>query len=258
MVMMNTRAIKIFTFRLAQRLRIVPNVWMLGNPFKIHEFLEVTKDVRLRNSHNILDLGCGKGFQTQILARSCNRAVGLDIRSTAISQAEGFLRHSCVKNNLKFICKPIDNAGLPAGSFDRVFSFCTLEHIPEPQKVLSEIARLLKPGGELHITVDSLANVKSLVLLEKHKRDHSVFQYFTPASIRRELEISGLEPFEIFPIFTSEFARQEFERRIEQTVYGYGPVKRVLVYRMVRDQERQSHNSDGIMLVSRARRPEWS
>jgi SAM-dependent methyltransferase len=252
---MNRREIKTFAFRVIQLLRIVPSVWMFRNPFKIHEFLEVTKDSRLRNSHNSLDLGCGKGFQTQILARWCAKAVGVDTSKTAISMARRFLRHSCVEKKVQFICNRIENAELPDCSFDRVFSFCTLEHIPDLATVLSEIYRLLKPGGELHISLDSLANLSSRVLIEKHRRDHSVVQYFTVASIKSQLETFGLEPFEIFPIFTSDFSRREFERRIEEEHYGYGLMKRVSVYRVLRDWDQRNKSSKGIMLIARARRP---
>ena len=253
--MMKIRGVKILAFRVAQLLKITPNVWMFGNPFKIHEFLEVSKGAHLQKQHVVLDIGCGKGFQTQILARSSARAIGIDISERAISQARWFLHQSCVERRVEFICARIEDADLIPCAFDRVFSFCTFEHIPDIQVVLSEILRLLKPGGELHVSVDSLANVKSLVLLEKHKRDHSVVQYFTPVSIRRELEMVGLEPFEIFPIFTSDFARNEFKRRIEEKNYGYGPINRVSAYKALRDRERQSNSPEGIMLVARARRP---
>lgn len=41
----------------------------------------------------------------------------------------------------------------PEGAFDFVYSYATFEHIPEPEKVIREITRILRPGGAAHITL---------------------------------------------------------------------------------------------------------
>jgi ubiquinone/menaquinone biosynthesis C-methylase UbiE len=227
---------------------------MHPNPFKIYEFIEVVSGSRLKQEHSILDLGCGKGHWTLSLARRCHMAIGVDTSESQIAVARRFARHSPAKDRVQFLCTRLEEANLPATSLDRVFSFCVLEHILNLDRVLAEAVRLLKPGGELHVSVDSLANVKDRPLLAKHKCDHLVVQYFTEDSLQRQLQAAGLEVFEIYPILTSEFARQEFEKRIRRG-YKHGLVKRILLYRRFRDEDRHSRSREGIMLVGRARRP---
>lgn len=135
---MNARRLaKLSAYRVAQMSRVVPSVWMLRNPFKIYEYIEVVSGAGLRPHHVVLDLGCGKGFQTQILARSCRRVIGLDVAPETVAEARRFLRHSCVRHRVEFLAGKVEEAGLPGGSLDRVISFCVLEHIPN----LDEAAR---------------------------------------------------------------------------------------------------------------------
>lgn len=228
---------------------------MMRNPFKIHEFYQVVSDSGLHQDHVILDLGCGKGFQTQVLARSCKRAVGLDVSNVQITEARKFLKHSCVEKKVEFLASRLEEAHLPSEEFDRVFSFCVLEHIPNLPRVLEELIRVMKPGGELHASVDALTSIKNLDLMESHKRDHYVVQYFTTSSLRQQLEDAGFEVLEVFPIMTGDFAREQFEIRIQRTDFSYGLMDRLRFYRRLRDEDLQSQNDEGIMIVVRARRP---
>src|SRR5262249_31387976 len=159
-------------YRAAQWSRVVPSLWMLRNPFKIHEYVEVVSGANLTPDHVALDLGCGKGFQTQILARTCRRVLGLDVSPAKIAEAPRVLRGSCVERKVDFVAGKVEEAGLSASSLDRVLSFCVLEHIANLDEVLRELARLLKPGGELHASVDALASIRDPELLARHRRDH--------------------------------------------------------------------------------------
>lgn len=248
------RVAKLTAYRVAQISRAVPTVWMLRNPFKIHEYVEVVSGAGLEPSHAVLDLGCGKGFQTQILARSCGRAIGLDVSPGKIAEAKKFLAHSCVEDRVEFLAGKIEEAGLPAASLDRVISFCVLEHIPNLDRVLAELKRLLKPGGEMHVSVDALSSIRDPELIARHRRDHFVVQYFTPETLRAQLEAAGFDVTEIRPIMTGEFARTQFETRIQKSDFTHGLFDRVRFYRRLREDDRRSGSADGIMLIARARR----
>jgi ubiquinone/menaquinone biosynthesis C-methylase UbiE len=249
------RLAKLGAYRVAQMSGAVPTVWMLRNPFKIHEYVEVVSGAGLAPGHAVLDLGCGKGFQTQIMARSCGRVIGLDVSPAKIAEARRFLEHSCVERKVEFIAGKIEEAGLPAESLDRVVSFCVLEHIPNLDRVLQELVRLLKPGGEMHVSVDALASIRDPELLARHRREHFVVEYFTPESLRARLSAAGFEVTEIRPIMTGEFARAQFEARIRVSDFTHGLFDRVRFYRRLKDDDRRSGSRDGIMLVARARKP---
>lgn len=79
-----------------------------------------------------------------------------------------------------------DGASLPFGGacFDGVFCLEVLEHVPEPESVLKEIARVLKPGGRAWITMPFLYPL--------HDAPYD-FQRFTEYGLRRSMRRAGLE-----------------------------------------------------------------
>jgi 2-polyprenyl-3-methyl-5-hydroxy-6-metoxy-1,4-benzoquinol methylase len=240
---------------------------MFSNPIKIYEFIRLTQDAALSREHVVLDLGCGHGHWTLELARNCRKVVGIDISEHQIVYARRAARNSALRKRVEYRCTTLENAYFPVGSFDRVFSMCVLQHVRNLDEVLAEVYRILKPGGELHVSVDSLACIQDQALLEKHKSDHSVHEYFTKESLREYLENAGLSVVQIQPILTSDFARQEFKRRIAGRFksalltrlfghYKYGLFGRLFVYHKLREQDLKSNHRDGIFLIGRACKPQ--
>jgi SAM-dependent methyltransferase len=94
----------------------------------------------------VLDYGCGSGYGTNLIAASCKNIIGVDIAREAIEYAKS--RYQA--NNLAY--RQIEKAHkspLPFAdaTFDTVLSFQVIEHIAEANSYLSEIYRVLKPGG---------------------------------------------------------------------------------------------------------------
>lgn len=91
----------------------------------------------------ILDIGCGGGLLSNELARAGHPVTGIDISQTSLDQAKK--RDST--GTVNYIC--CDAAKLPfeKESFDVVCAMDFLEHVEEPEKVVQEASRVLKPGG---------------------------------------------------------------------------------------------------------------
>src|SRR3712207_6246021 len=98
----------------------------------------------------VLDLGCGMGGLSTALALE-----GADVRSV------DFNRHYCHITRLRGMrygleLAPINAAGealpFPDAHFDIVMCVDVLEHVRDPEALLSEISRCLKPGGLCQIT----------------------------------------------------------------------------------------------------------
>jgi SAM-dependent methyltransferase len=96
----------------------------------------------------LLDCGCGPGSITVGFAEvvSPGGVVGIDIEPKMIERAEAFASENQVAN-VEFRVADITDLPFDEGQFDVVFSSSVLEHLVEPVKALSEMRRVLRPGG---------------------------------------------------------------------------------------------------------------
>jgi SAM-dependent methyltransferase len=95
-----------------------------------------------------LDLGCGEGHNTRLLAGQGARVAGLDIAESFIAAAAG-QDHGGIRYMVG------DGAALPfrASAFDAVTAFMSLMDVAEPERTLGEVARVLRPGGFVQFSV---------------------------------------------------------------------------------------------------------
>jgi len=94
----------------------------------------------------VLDVACGEGYGSALLARSAARVTGIDISEAAIAHAR---RTYGGAKNLEFVRASCARLPLGDASVDLAVSFETLEHIGEQERFLDELARVLAPSGLL-------------------------------------------------------------------------------------------------------------
>lgn len=96
----------------------------------------------------VLELGCGVGAQTVILARSSPGAAitSVDISPHSLAAAKEAVSREGV-TNVDFVVADIFQLPFPPASFDHVFVCFVLEHLKEPERALGIIRSLLRPGG---------------------------------------------------------------------------------------------------------------
>lgn len=104
----------------------------------------------------VLELGCGDGMLSRVMARDfgCD-VVGVDIQSyeSWSRPAEGRLKqvvHDVTK---------LDNAAL--GTFDRAVSFAVLEHVVHPHAAFRALFEMLKPGGKAYVYANLYRGAKA-------------------------------------------------------------------------------------------------
>jgi SAM-dependent methyltransferase len=228
------------------QLRIYPSVYFLNNPFKIYEFKELQKGLLFSKSDIILDVGCGTGLQTLCLGKTCNRIFGVDTSEEVIKLAEYF-GAKVGRVSSKFLCTNIEQAQFPNDYFDKAFSICVIEHIPEYEKVLAEIHRVLKQGGVFAFSVDALTKISGDTL-EKHRRDHHVAKYFSAKELIEVLRKTGFKNVQVYPIFKSDFAEKMFVEGIEQ---GFSRKYFILDFLRLFIEEKRTKNNEGIFLVAK-------
>ena len=97
---------------------------------------------------DVLDIACGEGYGTALLAQTARRVIGIDIDiATVVHAAAQYARP-----NLRYIAGDARGIPLAAASVDIVVSFETLEHFSEQEAFLAEIRRIMRPDGVLVIS----------------------------------------------------------------------------------------------------------
>ena len=117
----------------------------------------LTRDViafLTETSGRVVDFGCGQMPYRAFAPAAVSEYVGVD--------------HDPANDQATIIC-PIENTPLDDATFDYVLSTQVLEHVPDPQLVLQEMARVLKPGGDALVTVPQA--------WELHEEPHDYYRY---------------------------------------------------------------------------------
>jgi SAM-dependent methyltransferase len=108
----------------------------------------------LADCGRVLDLGCGEGYGTALLARAVGEIVGLDVDEAAIAHAAS--RHAAA--NCRFRRHDGERLPFEDAAFDAVVSFQVIEHVSRDRMYVSEVSRVLTPGGRLVLTTPNAAN----------------------------------------------------------------------------------------------------
>ena len=128
----------------------------------------------LHEGETVLDLGSGGGIDVILSAKRVGAeglAYGLDMTDEMLALARRNAAEAGIKNAI-FLKGIIEDVPLPAGSVDVVISNCVINLSTDKAKVLTEIARVLRPGGRIgvsdvvaedHLTIDQRAERGSYI-----------------------------------------------------------------------------------------------
>jgi len=111
-------------------------------------FLAMLPDVRGLSG---IDIGCGEGHNTRLIARRGARLVGIDI-------AEVFIRHALEAEQkeplgIEYRVASAVEIPFPKNHFDFATAVMSLMDVPETDRALSEAFRVVKPGGFLQFSI---------------------------------------------------------------------------------------------------------
>lgn len=152
---------------------------------------------RLRN---VLEIGCGAGAGIESITR-CLRAelpesidaFDLDPRQVERARSRLLTRSSLPK--LRLSVGDAEQIDAPDASYDAVFEFTIFHHIPDWQRALCEVARVLRPGGFFlfeELSREFFHDVGPLSWLLRRYTDHPWDHMFDWPSFERGLEKAGL------------------------------------------------------------------
>jgi len=100
----------------------------------------------------LLDAGCGPGSITLGLATAVSpgHVTGVDISSAAVERARALALQRGV-TNVSFEQHHLRALPYADGTFDAVFMHAVLQHVDEPERVVRELFRVMKPGGVIGV-----------------------------------------------------------------------------------------------------------
>ena len=145
----------------------------------------------------LLDLGCADGILAEQLRARFSEAHGVDISETALAIAG--------KRGIETHRVNVDEEPLPFadGYFDAITCLDLIEHVFEPRVLISEIARVLAPGGSVYIAFPNIRyiiRIKELIAGRfpktsgdvEYSYDGGHLHYYTPEDMRKLLAERGL------------------------------------------------------------------
>lgn len=98
-----------------------------------------------RGGQLLLDVGCGQGYFLRSVRDLGWDVLGIDMSQRAVEE--------CRSQGLEAKKGELKEMGFPDNSFDAVHLFHVFEHLPEPAAFVDEVFRILRPGGEIILTV---------------------------------------------------------------------------------------------------------
>jgi len=145
------------------------------------------------NDGIILDCGTGTGSVASMLARSgCRRVIGIDINRDMLAVAQDKL----AKTSVVFLRGDVLNLPIASESLDAVVSKWILWVMPSPEKAVTEMVRVTKPGGRVIAIESDIHRNKEKKPLPQQiismplRKGHHLFQ-----SVRYRLPLNRTEEF---------------------------------------------------------------
>ena len=139
---------------------------------------QVIDSLQIGPGERILDLGCGNGWATRLIAQTNAgvQAIGVDASPKMIARADEL--HSFTIR-ARYDQGAFENLEFKDGEFDRVFSMEALYYSSDLDKALSEAFRVLKPGGSADILIDYFEESPAseswgeVMSLDLHRKDEA-------------------------------------------------------------------------------------
>ncbi len=127
-------------------------------------FAHVVSGLQMLPDMTILDFGAGTCWTSRFLAQLGLRVIALDVSRSALAIGRKLLRrHPLIghKPRPQFLLFDGRRIDLPDESVDRISCWEALHHVPNPNEVLQEMSRVLKPGGIAGFSEPGPAHSKS-------------------------------------------------------------------------------------------------
>jgi len=163
-------------------------------------------------SPEILEVGCGNGWLTHLLAEiPGSKVMGADINFTELQQAARVFSND---PNLRFIHGDIRTGILRDRQFDYIVFSASMEYFPSLKKILHLCLAYLRPGGEVHILDTPFCRPEEIKLEERRTQAYySSFGYPEMADYYYHHTLTDLRSFHYAVLYNPKAMRNRFFRR---------------------------------------------
>lgn len=141
---------------------------------------------------NLLDVGCGTCFYFPMLAKHAETLMGVDVCIPMLDVAQELIESKGLTN-----CHVRESSAMNLpfedNTFDVVHSWDFLHHVPDVDKAISEIVRVLKPGGRYIGVEPNLINPSILWYHVRRRSEWGLLrknQFTVPSLLRKEFDVS--------------------------------------------------------------------
>ncbi len=110
----------------------------------------------LGSGKSLLDVGCGNGWASRQAAAAGAHATGVDVSDGMVQRAAKAAHEAGpeIAGRCRFLVADAADLPFDDGSFDAAWSMEALYYAPEPDRVLAELARVLRSGAPVHVVLD--------------------------------------------------------------------------------------------------------
>jgi SAM-dependent methyltransferase len=142
-----------------------------------------------------LEVACGPAAISRALAAKVGQVMGIDLTPAMVEKAREEAAREGI-GNAEFSVGDATSLEFADASFDGAVNRLSFHHIPAPQRVVEEMARVVRPGGWVIVSdllTDEDAAVQAWHQEIERLRDPSHWATMTPARLRAMGEAAGLE-----------------------------------------------------------------
>ena len=150
-----------------------------------------TQFAKIKKGDTVIDLGSGAGndaFVARHETGETGKVLGIDFTETMINKAR-INADKMGYNNVEFRFGDIDNMPVGNNTADVIVSNCVLNLVPDKAKVISEIFRVLKPGG--HFSISDIVLVGDLP--EALRQDAEMYAGCVAGAIQKDDYLQKIE-----------------------------------------------------------------
>ena len=137
-----------------------------------------------------LDIGCGAGTYTRMLRAEGRRPIGLDYSAPSVQKAR-----DRSPAEIPWLAADVHHLPLPEGSADGILCFGVMQALAAPGPALNDMARVLRPGGELWVDALNAGCLPTRVSEHRRRRAGRAphLRYDSHAGLEQAAREAGLE-----------------------------------------------------------------